>query len=32
MNKNANKINIETFPLQNDRINFKANKNLEKSR
>ena len=32
MNKNANKINIETFTLQNDRINFKANKNLQKSR
>ena len=31
LNKNAN-INIETFSLQNDRINFKANKNLEKSR
>ena len=32
MNKNVNKINIETFTFQNDRINFKANKNLQKSR
>ena len=32
INKNINNINIETFTIPNNKINFKANKNLQQSR